>query len=55
MTGVRRRLQEAARLGFTEAIVPERTTEELRGLGIRVHRVSDLVQACRVAMLATVQ
>ena len=55
VTGVRRRLQEAARLGFTEAIVPERTTEDLRGLGIRVHRVSDLVQACRVAMLATVQ
>lgn len=50
VTGVRRRLAEAERLGFTAAIVPERTPDDLRGLGIRVHRVADLAQACRVAM-----
>ncbi|MDC4233524.1 DNA repair protein RadA [Actinomyces sp. B33] len=50
-TGVQRRLMEAARLGFSAALVPAQGAEELRGVdGITVFTVSDLASAIRVAL-----
>ncbi len=50
-TGVGRRLQEAARLGFTRAIVPARGSEDLPRIdGMDVFTVSDLATAIRVAL-----
>ena len=49
-TGLPRRLQEAARLGFTSALVPAQGAEELRApSGITVYTISDLAAAIRVA------
>ena len=49
--GVQRRLQEAARLGFTRAIVPATGSEELKVVdGIKILPVSDLLGALRVAL-----
>ncbi len=50
-TGIQRRLMEAARLGFTHAIVPAQGSEELKGVdGINVFTVSNLDTAMRVAL-----
>ncbi|WP_073982596.1 magnesium chelatase domain-containing protein, partial [Actinomyces bouchesdurhonensis] len=49
-TGARRRLAEAARLGFSTAIVPAQGSEDLARVdGITVFTVSDLATAIRVA------
>ena len=49
-TGARRRLAEAARLGFSTAIVPAQGSEDLASVdGITVFTVSDLATAIRVA------
>lgn len=48
--GVRRRLAEAARLGFRRAVVPERGAEELTVPGITVVPVAHLAQAADVAL-----
>jgi len=49
-TGTQRRLAEAARLGFSAAIVPAQGSEDLaRVEGITVFTVSDLATAIRVA------
>ncbi|MES2210351.1 MAG: DNA repair protein RadA [Chloroflexota bacterium] len=51
VTGVERRLREAARLGFTTAIVPSTTRSgDLDTPGLRVHRVATLREAIRVAL-----
>lgn len=48
---VQRRLQEAARLGFTRAIVPAQGSEDLQAIdGVTVLPVSDLATAVRVAL-----
>lgn len=48
---VQRRLQEAARLGFTRAIVPAQGSEDLQAVdGLTVLPVSDLATAVRVAL-----
>lgn len=50
-TGIQRRLQEAARLGFTHAIVPAQGSEELQPIsGLNVLTVSDLNTAIRAAL-----
>ncbi|QPK81556.1 DNA repair protein RadA [Schaalia sp. ZJ405] len=50
-TGIQRRLQEAARLGFTTAIVPAQGSEEIRPVkGIDILTVSDLNTTMRVAL-----
>ena len=55
-TGLPRRLQEAARLGFTSALVPAQGAEELRApSGITVYTISDLAAAIRVAFEQTRQ
>lgn len=49
VTGLRRRLQEAARLGFTDAIVPARGAREAgRVAGMRLHPAEDVIAAVRV-------
>ena len=49
-TGTQRRLAEAARLGFSSAIVPAQGSEDLARVdGITVFTVSDLATAIRVA------
>ncbi len=49
--GVQRRLQEAARLGFTKALVPAQGAEDLHAVeGIDVLTVSDLATAVRAAL-----
>ncbi|MFG6286479.1 DNA repair protein RadA [Actinotignum schaalii] len=45
VTGLPQRLNEAARLGFTLAIVPERTDSSKLPEGIRVQRCADIRQA----------
>ena len=51
LTGLGRRLQEAARLGFLNAIVPAQGSEELPEIeGMNVFTVSDLATAIRVAL-----
>ncbi|MBV8237100.1 MAG: DNA repair protein RadA [Acidimicrobiia bacterium] len=43
--GIGRRLQEAARLGFARAVVPESTPDTVRGIELlRVHSVSHAIQ-----------
>ncbi|MBV8304554.1 MAG: DNA repair protein RadA, partial [Acidimicrobiia bacterium] len=43
--GIGRRLQEAARLGFARAVVPESTPDTARGIELlRVHSVSHAIQ-----------
>ena len=55
-TGTQRRLAEAARLGFSSAIVPAQGSEDLVGVdGITVFTVSDLAAAIRVAFPADSQ
>ena len=55
-TGLPRRLQEAARLGFTSALVPAQGAAELRApSGITVYTISDLAAAIRVAFEQTRQ
>lgn len=55
-TGTQRRLAEAARLGFSSAIVPAQGSEDLSGVdGITVFTVSDLATAIRVAFPADSQ
>ena len=55
-TGTQRRLAEAARLGFSSAIVPAQGSEDLAGVdGITVFTVSDLAAAIRVAFPADSQ
>ncbi|MDO4258054.1 MAG: DNA repair protein RadA [Actinomycetaceae bacterium] len=50
-TGLQRRLQEAARLGFTMAVIPAQGSEELRAIpGIDIMPVSDLSTAIRVTL-----
>ncbi|MGU3432864.1 DNA repair protein RadA [Actinomycetes bacterium M1A6_2h] len=49
VTGVDRRLAEAARLGFTSAIVPDVPGDTPSGM--RIHRVSDMGSALRAAGL----
>lgn len=50
-TGVGRRLQEAARLGFTRAIVPAKGAQDLPRIeGLSVLTVSDLATAIRAAL-----
>ena len=50
-TGVRRRIQEAARLGFKVAIIPAQGSEEAMGIdGITVLPISDLAGALRAAI-----
>lgn len=50
-TGVQRRLQEAARLGFTTALVPEQGLEDLHAIeGMFVRPVPDLRSAVDVAL-----
>ncbi|MST63324.1 DNA repair protein RadA [Schaalia hyovaginalis] len=50
-TGVGRRLQEAARLGFTRAIVPAKGSEDLPRIdSLTVLTVSDLATAIRAAL-----
>ena len=50
-TGVKRRVQEAARLGFTTAIIPAQGCEEAMGVeGITVLPISDLASALRAAI-----
>lgn len=55
-TGTQRRLAEAARLGFSAAIVPSQGSQDLTGAsGITVFTVSDLAAAIRVAFPADSQ
>ncbi len=50
-TGVQRRLQEAARLGFTRALIPAQGSLDLRPVpGIQALPVSDLMTALRAAL-----
>src|SRR5690606_27775968 len=49
--GVQRRLSEAARLGFTVALVPRHGADERRAVdGRRVHPVANVHEAMRVAL-----
>ena len=49
--GLRRRLQEAARLGFSLALIPAQGAEEAAGIeGMTILPVSDLAGALRVAL-----
>lgn len=49
--GVRQRLAEAQRLGFTRAVVPAQGSQDLAGIeGLDVLTVSDLASAVRVAL-----
>ncbi len=49
--GAQRRLQEAARLGFSTAIVPTQGSEELQSIeGLTILTVSDVATAVRVAL-----
>lgn len=49
--GLQQRLQEAARLGFTRALVPARGSDDLRPVdGLKILTVSDLATALRVAL-----
>lgn len=51
LTGLGRRLQEAARLGFVNAIVPSQGAEELPAIeGMNVFTVSDIATAMSVAL-----
>ncbi|HEY6423983.1 MAG TPA: magnesium chelatase domain-containing protein, partial [Pseudonocardiaceae bacterium] len=50
VTGLRRRLAEAARLGFQHALVPPDSAPERSGAvpaGMRLHEVADLTAALR--------
>ncbi len=50
-TGLGRRLTEAARLGFTTAIIPAQGSEDLPPIeGMTVFTVSDLSTAIRVGL-----
>jgi DNA repair protein RadA/Sms len=51
VTGTERRLAEAARLGFTHAVVPE-TEDLVVPSGMTVRQAGDLVSALRAAMPA---
>ena len=52
-SGVQRRLSEAARLGFTRAIIPASGSDDIRGVpGLRIYPVSDLTAAIHLAMNA---
>ncbi|WP_432563153.1 DNA repair protein RadA [Kineococcus sp. SYSU DK003] len=54
VTGVPRRLSEAARLGFTSAIVPKGSLADGKApQGLRVHEVETLLDACVRARLAS--
>lgn len=53
VTGVARRVAEAARLGFKHAIVPAGTDEKLPS-GIRVTKVGDLHDALRAGLVSVV-
>lgn len=49
-SAVDRRLAEAARLGFTQAIIPQRGSEDVRvPKGMTVNRVTDVLRAIEVA------
>lgn len=51
-TGVQRRLTEAARLGFTDAIIPASGSEQVRAVaGLRIFPVSNLASAVHIARL----
>ncbi|MBH0778533.1 DNA repair protein RadA [Nocardia bovistercoris] len=50
VTGLTRRLAEAQRLGFTDAVVPP-GSEKMKGGGMRIHEVSDLRTAIRLSGL----
>ncbi|MEV6274336.1 DNA repair protein RadA [Nocardia sp. NPDC051832] len=50
VTGIGRRLAEAERLGFTDAVVPP-GTERMKGSKIKIHEVADLSAAIRVTGL----
>ncbi|MGN2641991.1 DNA repair protein RadA [Nocardia takedensis] len=50
VTGLTRRLAEAERLGFTDAIVPP-GSERPKGGGMKIHEVSDLRSALRLSGL----
>ncbi len=54
VSAVPRRLAEAARLGFTTAIVPTGTDPAPRHQGMRVIQVQDVVSAVRAAMIRAV-
>jgi DNA repair protein RadA/Sms len=49
VTGLGRRLAEAARLGFTRALVPPECTDRVPD-GMRVTEVPDLAAALRLAL-----
>lgn len=48
--GLRQRVAEAARLGFTDVIVPQHGSDGLGVDGIRVHPVSTVAEAVRIAV-----
>ena len=49
--GVQRRLQEAARLGLTHAVIPARGADDVRPVdGIEIFPVSDLATGVRVGL-----
>src|SRR5699024_8514024 len=49
--GVQRRLSEAARLGFTTALVPRHGADQLKAVhGMRVHPVANVQQALEVVL-----
>lgn len=51
--GVQRRLAEAARLGFTRAIIPTAGSEDVSAVkGLKIIPVGDLASAARVALVA---
>lgn len=51
-TGVQRRLAEAARLGFTDAIIPAAGSEQVRAVeGLRIYPVSNLASAVQIARM----
>jgi len=52
VSGLDRRLEEAARMGLTKAIVPSRGGGKLGASGLEVHRVTELSSALRVIQAA---
>ena len=49
--GVQRRLTEAARLGFKQAIVPSTGSEDLKAVnGLTIYPVADLATAAKVGL-----
>ena len=51
ITGVDRRLSEAARLGFTDAIVPDKSLLSARvPAGLRAHPVTSVSEAVRTGL-----